>query len=132
MGRSLGSGVAVYVAINRKVARMILATPYDSIENVAQDKYPIFPIRILLKDKFESWRRAPLVRAATLVLIAGDDQVVPRSNSDRLIAQFRVRPDVVVIGQAGHNTISVKSGYAQAIRVFLADSQSGKTKVSIR
>ena len=120
MGRSLGTGVAIYVAVHRKVGRLILTTPYDSIVNLAQEEYPYFPVRLLMKDKFESWRRAPSIAVNTLVLIASDDQLVPRANTDNLIAHMKLPPQVVVIDHAAHNTIVAKAGYADAVRMFLA------------
>lgn len=119
MGRSLGTGVAVYVAVKRQVARMLLVTPYDSIENIAQDQYPMFPVRLLMKDKFESWQRAPQVRAPTLILVAADDTVVPRRYTDHLISTFTPRPQVVVVDHADHTTILAKREYSDAIRKFL-------------
>ena len=49
IGRSLGSGVAVYLASARKVDKLVLVTPYDSIENVAKKSFPIFPISLLFE-----------------------------------------------------------------------------------
>jgi hypothetical protein len=119
MGRSLGTGVAVYLAAHRPIRRLVLVTPYDSIENVAQGQYPLFPISLLLKDKFESWRRAAAVRAPCLVLIAGNDHVIPRSNTDVLVAHFPTRPLVVVIQGAGHDSISDDERYSEAIEKFV-------------
>jgi len=120
MGRSLGTGVAMYVAVKRPVASVVLVTPYDSIENIAQDQYPEFPVRLLMKDKYESWRRAPLVHEPTLVLIAADDTVVPRKYTEHLISTFTSPPQVVVIDHADHTTILGKPEYAAAIRKFLS------------
>jgi pimeloyl-ACP methyl ester carboxylesterase len=119
MGRSLGSGVATYVAVNRTVARLVLTTPYDSIQSLAQEKYPLFPMRLILEDKFESWRRVPLLAAKAMILIADDDKVVPRASTDRLISHFRMPPLVVMIDKADHSTILSKPEYASAIREFL-------------
>ncbi len=44
IGRSLGSGVATYLASERVVTKMALVTPFDSIEHLAADHYPIFPV----------------------------------------------------------------------------------------
>ncbi|KFN41144.1 alpha/beta hydrolase [Arenimonas oryziterrae] len=121
MGRSLGSGVATYVAAHRPVHRLVLVTPYDSIAKVAQGKYPLFPIGLLLKDKYESWRRAPALAMPTLVLIAAKDRVIPRGNSDALVASFTQRPEVVVVPEAGHNDISAQADYSSALEAFLAD-----------
>jgi len=120
MGRSLGTGVAMYVATKRPVARLVLVTPYDSIEHIAQDQYPIFPVALLMKDKYESWRRAPQAREPALVVMAADDTVVPRAYTEHLISTFVVRPNVVLIKHADHSTVLAKPEYAAAIRNFLA------------
>jgi len=54
MGRSLGSGVAVYLASKRDIDKLFLLTPYDSLAEVAQTHYPYFPVKYLIKDPFES------------------------------------------------------------------------------
>ena len=119
IGRSLGSGVASHVASLRPVRRLVLVTPFDSAANVAQSRYPMFPIKLLLKDKYESWRRAPMIRAKTLVLVAGHDEVIPRANTDFLVSRFPTSPDVVVFPESGHNTISAEENYAVRIGGFL-------------
>ena len=119
IGRSLGTGVATYVASIRGVERLVLVTPYDSIVNIAQDRYPIFPISWLVKDRYESWRRAGSIKARVLVVLADGDQAVPRTNSDVLIAHFHPMPIVVVIPHADHNNLTNSAIYVQAIAGFM-------------
>jgi pimeloyl-ACP methyl ester carboxylesterase len=119
MGRSLGTGVATWLASNANVEKVVLVTPYDSVLNVAQGRFPILPVSLLLKDRYESWRRAGSIAVPILILLAENDQVVPRSNSDALIARFPTRPTVVVIPDADHNTLSGNPAYAQAIADFM-------------
>jgi uncharacterized protein len=119
MGRSLGTGVATYLASKRRVEKLLLVTPYDSIVNVAQDKYPIFPVNLLVKDRYESWRRASDIHADVLVLIAEKDQVIPRSYTDNLLAHFKSRPKVIVFDEAGHNSISDSEKYDQVLSEFI-------------
>ena len=57
VGRSLGSGVAVRVAAQRSVARLVLVTPYDSLEDLAASQFPMFPVRWLLRGERNSWIR---------------------------------------------------------------------------
>lgn len=121
MGRSLGTGVATYVATQRPVERLVLVTPYDSIENVAKPLYPWLPVGWLLEDKFESWRRAPALKLPTLVLVASSDRVVPRANTEHLVASFRQPPTVVLVEGAGHNDISSRPEYSQALVMFFDD-----------
>lgn len=112
IGRSLGSGVAVWVASQRPAERLVLVTPFDSFADPASAQFRFLPVRWLLRDKYESWRYAPRVTAPTHILVAGDDELVPRSSSDRLRTRFR--HDLVsytVIPGYGHNTIQEDPGY---------------------
>jgi len=123
-GRSLGSGVAVYVAAHRTVDKLILVTPYDSIESVAQERYPFMPVSWLLKDPYRSVLYAPKINAPTLIIAASDDKVVPFSHTKRLIDAFvHSPPEVVMIKKSGHNDIVYHRSYTQAIERFMAQDQ---------
>src|SRR5882672_3827775 len=80
IGCSLGSGVAVYLAGVRDVRKLVLVTPYDSIESLARAQFSLIPVSWLLEDTFDSLRRAKNVHAPVLVLMADGDTVVPRAN----------------------------------------------------
>jgi pimeloyl-ACP methyl ester carboxylesterase len=84
VGRSLGSGIAVYVASLRQVTRLVLVTPFDSLQELAAHQYPYVPVRWLLLDKYESWRFAPHVTAPTLIIAAERDEIVPRASNELL------------------------------------------------
>ncbi|MBC8212326.1 MAG: alpha/beta hydrolase [Gammaproteobacteria bacterium] len=106
IGRSLGSGVACYLAAHRNVDKLALITPYDSIENVAQSHYFFFPVKWLLKDKFDSISIAPALHNQTLVLMAEHDQVIPLKHSHRLVqALTSARLETQLISAASHNDI---------------------------
>lgn len=117
IGRSLGSGVALHLASVRPVQRLVLVTPYDSIASLAAQQFPMFPVRLLLTDKFESWRYAPQVSAPTTLIAAANDEVIPPASSRQLLARFK--PGVaryVLIPDVGHNTISGEPAYIDALR----------------
>jgi hypothetical protein len=112
IGRSLGTGVAVQVASQRPVARLVLVTPFDSLGDVAAAQFPLLPVRWLLRDRFESWRYASQVTAPTRIIVAEDDEVVPRASTDRLRTRFKdgIVSWVIVPG-VGHNSISDSPDY---------------------
>ena len=112
VGRSLGSGVAVYLASQRSVERLVLVTPYDSIEALAAQRFPWFPIRRLLRDKFESGRYAAQVLAPTLLLAAEHDEVIPLASTRALLSHFPagVARLEIIPGQ-DHNSISESAAY---------------------
>ncbi|MGE5390140.1 MAG: alpha/beta hydrolase [Deltaproteobacteria bacterium] len=119
MGRSLGTGVAVYLAQNRRVDGVILATPYDSISSVAQEEYPLVPIRPLIKHPFDSISRAPSIKAPLLMLIATNDTVIPNWHSRELLKKWGGSSQLAVIQGADHGTIIGTTEYWDAIKGFL-------------
>jgi pimeloyl-ACP methyl ester carboxylesterase len=112
VGRSLGSGVAVWLASQRPVARLVLVTPFDALADAAENQFPFLPVRWLLLDKFESRRYAPLVTAPTRIIVAEDDEIVPRSSSDHLSKRFREGiVSFTVLPQVSHNTVQTSAQY---------------------
>src|SRR6185295_1356612 len=112
IGRSLGSGVAIRLASSRPVSRLILVTPYDSLVGLAARQYAIFPVRWLMRDKFESWRYAAKVTAPTLLVAAEHDEVVPRTSTEALYARFPAGLVTLrVVAGAGHNTLQESPEY---------------------
>ena len=104
IGRSLGTGVAIQVCARREPRHLVLVTPYDSIADVAQGRYPAFPARWIVRDRYESWRVAPMIRVPTLVIAAEFDLTIPMRHTQRLLEHFP--PGVarfVLLPGEGHN-----------------------------
>lgn len=118
IGRSLGTGVAVYLAANRPVRRLALVTPYDSMTGVASAHYPFLPVSWLLLDKYDSLGRAESLLVQTLIVVAENDEVIPRKRTEALIAALRPENTRVEIIAAGHNTIGNSPAYGQALTGF--------------
>lgn len=120
IGRSLGSGVATYLATARDLERMVLVTPYDSIHRLAQASLPMFPVSLMLKDRFDSLARAGDIDVPTLLLVAENDGVIPARHSEALAAAIDPRlVEVVVVRSATHNTIQDVPEYGLALTRFL-------------
>jgi hypothetical protein len=117
VGRSLGSGVAIGLAAARPVARLVLVTPYDSLQALAQRQFPMFPVSLLLRDKYESWRYAPGLQVPVLLVAADHDEVVPRASTDLLATRFA--PGVArlhVLPGTSHNTILDSPAFERLMR----------------
>jgi pimeloyl-ACP methyl ester carboxylesterase len=121
IGRSLGSGVAVYLGANRIIEQLALLTPYDSIAEVAQSHYPMFPTRYLVRDKFESISRADDITAPVLVVAAEFDLVVPNIHTDRLLEKL-VNSEVTfqMVKNVTHGNIEESDEYRAALLDFFA------------
>jgi pimeloyl-ACP methyl ester carboxylesterase len=79
-GESLGSGVAVQLALETTPAAIILEAPYTDITAVGQRRYPFLPVRLLMRDRFDNLSKIAAVRAPVMV-IHGEQDRPHRSNS---------------------------------------------------
>lgn len=117
--RSLGSGVATNLAAKRPVERIFLITPYDSIRDVAQSKFPFLPVLMLLTDHYDSAARAPSVTAPVMIIIAEHDGVIPKQHSDALAARFENAPvETIVISGTDHLSVSADAAFWNALSSF--------------
>lgn len=124
VGRSLGSGVAVALASERPVERLVLVTAYDSLVNVAREYFGWLPVGLLLKDRYESTEFAPRVEAPVLIVIAAEDEIIPRARTEALAAAFAPgQAQIEVVPGTGHNTLDYSPSYLDAIGRFLQRRQ---------
>jgi len=121
-GRSLGSGIAIYVAAHRDVSKLALITPFDSIVNVAQGLYPIYPVSFLLHDRYDSLSRIKKINVKTLIIIAENDRVIIRERTQELIAAFDpAHLQVIMIENRGHTDISLDAKYYKIMQDFIGE-----------
>ena len=88
VGFSLGSGVATQMAHRGLGARLILLAPYTSISDIAARMLPMFPTRLLLRDRFDSFAVAPEVKMPVLIVHGTEDEVVPFALGRALAPRF--------------------------------------------
>ena len=119
VGRSLGTGVAAYVAARRQVAAAVLITPYDSILEIARRRFPLSPVRFLLRHSFASVTYAGVTRTPVLVLMAERDEVVPHQHTLKLIEAWAGEKQVVHIPNSDHFDILQNVRSWRAVRKFL-------------
>lgn len=131
IGRSLGSGIAVQLAASRPVQRLVLITPYDSMRHVAQTHYPWLPVGWLLKDAYDSLTFAPAVRAKSLLLLAGQDQIIPAGSGELLASRLGGEAKVITLAAAGHDDIVGEPEYLAALQRFFTEIGTGSAPVML-
>ena len=128
IGRSLGSGIAVYLASKRPVEKMILVTPFDSITALANKQYPLYPVDLLLKDKYESSLYASQTTTPALLVVAENDRMIPAAHAHKLAEKFPAhQAQLITIPASNHNNISAKAAYWQAIADYLTTAATDKS-----
>jgi len=121
IGRSLGTGVAIQLAATRELRRLVLVTPFDSLASVAAAYFPLFPVALLMRDRYDSARLTHVIGCPVLAVIAGNDEIIPRARSEALVNSFpRSQIRVILLDGAMHNSIDLYPGYHRAVANFLA------------
>lgn len=119
VGRSLGSGVAVQVAMQRPAHALVLITPYDSILAIAKRRFRTMPIEYVLRHRFESIKYAASLLAPTYVLRAAVDDIVPHSHTDLLVAQLGTLHLDEIVPDSDHLNIPYLDATQTRIAAFL-------------
>jgi fermentation-respiration switch protein FrsA (DUF1100 family) len=119
-GESLGSGVAIALAVERKVSRLVLEAPFLSAADIAAGAYPFIPVRWLMKDQFRSDLRVDKVTAPVLIVHGDRDRVVPIASGQALYRLITSPKRFVRIAGGGHENLGA-FGAVEAARKFLDD-----------
>jgi uncharacterized protein len=124
-GFSLGSGVAVALAANHPLGKLILEAPYTSIADVAASlpRFRWAPVRLLLRDSFHSDQRIAAVTAPLLIMHGGRDGVVPIGFGERLFALAHQPKQFVRFAEGEHNDLD-NFGAVETVRHFM-DAPNG-------
>jgi len=76
-GESLGTGIATELAQHKNFAGVILETPFTSMINAAKNFYPYIPVNLLLKDRFENFKKIKNINSPVLIMHGEQDTIVP-------------------------------------------------------
>lgn len=117
-GFSLGSGIAVALAAETPVARLVLEAPYTSAVDVAAGMFPMFPVRLLMKDPLRSDLRIAAVKAPILIMHGARDRVISIAHGERLFA-LAPEPKRFVRFAQGHHDDLEEHGAVAAVLAFL-------------
>ena len=118
IGRSLGTAVASYVASKIEIDRLLLITPFDSIADVAQSKYPIFPIKLLVKHKFNEleWLKNSKAKQINAIFVK-NDEVIPLKNIEQLKNSVKFNKTLTI--DSSHNYIYEDKNISRQIEALL-------------
>jgi uncharacterized protein len=118
VGESLGTGVAVQLATQRKVSAVALEAPFASAADVGAHEYWWLPVRLLMKDKFNSIEHIARI-GAPLFIIHGDlDEIIPISEGRRLFTEAKEPKEMVVIKGGSHASIFEEETWARELKFF--------------
>jgi uncharacterized protein len=109
-GESLGTAVAVGLAVEHPPAALVLRSPFASMADVGQHHYPFLPVRLLLRDRFAAIDQIKRVRVPLLIIAGGGDTIVPVEHSRRLYDAATAPKTLLVFPDADHNDDELLAG----------------------
>ncbi|SDB55031.1 hypothetical protein SAMN03097699_2071 [Flavobacteriaceae bacterium MAR_2010_188] len=119
-GRSLGTGIATYLASNNTPKRLLLETPYYSLVDVAQFRFPLFPVRRMLKYKIPTFQYIENVRCPIDIIHGTLDIVVPLSSGKKLYENApKDSSSMTIVKGGGHNNLVTFEAYQNWINEVL-------------
>jgi uncharacterized protein len=105
-GQSIGTGVAIWLATQRRSAGLVLQSPYTSMVDMAARQMPYLPARLLLADRFDSLSRIDGLRVPIGWVHSRDDELIPLAMGKRLFDAIESRKCSRILASGGHNNMS--------------------------
>jgi hypothetical protein len=125
-GESLGSAVAVDLASRKPVGGLVLESVFSSGVDVGQEMFPFLPMRMLVRNRYETVSKIGSVRAPVLILHSRDDEFFGWHHPRRLYDAVTASKTLVEL-RGGHNdafAISARE-YVAALSAFFSQVVSG-------
>lgn len=119
-GRSLGTAFAAYVASKNNPGRLLLETPFTSIVDVAKSRFPIYPVKWLIKYPFKTEMVVEKVRCKITIFHGTEDDVVPYRFGKKLYEKLeQSNSELITITGGNHNNLRDFEEYTKRIEELL-------------
>lgn len=105
-GKSLGTGIASYVASQSSNKRLILETPYYSIPSMFSYYAPVYPTGKMSTYKIPQYQFLQEVNYPITIFHGSEDGVIPYSNAARLKKVLKGIDEFVTVENASHNDLN--------------------------
>ena len=105
-GKSLGTGIASYLASVSDCKELILETPYYSMHSLMSGYFPVFAVSKLIHYRFPVFEYLPEVNVPVTIFHGTSDWVIPYSNAKQLQAVLKPGDQFVTIEGGSHNDLN--------------------------
>ncbi len=119
-GRSLGAAIAARLAAHQTPKALILESGFTSLADIAAQMYPRFPVRWLLKFRYDTLDQLQKVDCPVLVVHSLEDQVVPFTHGRRLYEAAKSPKQFLQIsGRHNEGYVASEDKYKKGLQDFL-------------
>jgi uncharacterized protein len=125
-GESLGGAIAIETAVQHpNLAGIIVESTFTSIRAVIDEEklYPIFPIDLILTQRFNSLAKIRLLKVPILIIHGTGDETIPAKMSQQLYDAAPEPKQLLLVPEADHNNVALVGGieYLQTIEAFIKE-----------
>lgn len=107
-GESLGTGIAIQMATEYNARALILEAPYTSISSRAAELYPYIPVKLLLKDHFNSIDKIGNVHIPVLIFHGYRDTVMPIHHGRKILEAANEPKEARFFDNVGHTDFDLQ------------------------
>lgn len=122
-GKSLGSGIASWLASKYACRYVILETPYYSMLELLTRYAPIYPAPVLSHFKFPAGDYLKQVNAPVIIFHGSKDKVIPHSHALKLKEVLKEEDEFVTIAEAAHNNLNDFSLFHEKLESLICFSK---------
>jgi pimeloyl-ACP methyl ester carboxylesterase len=118
-GHSLGTGVAARMAAEGRTGALILESPYTAVSDVAARRFPYYPVRLVMWDRFDTLALVPKIKVPVLIMSGGRDRIVPFDMGRTLAQHFGKQATFLAFPEGNHeldgvDTVSIVETWLRA------------------
>lgn len=116
-GRSLGASIATQLASKNQAQKLLLETPFYSLLDAAQGRFPFLPLKQLLRYEMPSHKFIREVQCPIRIFHGTDDTVVSYASGKKLFDAIpQSDKKMYTIPEGNHNNLSEFEAYWNAIK----------------
>jgi fermentation-respiration switch protein FrsA (DUF1100 family) len=121
-GRSIGGGVAAWLAARRTAAALIVESSFTSAVDMAKRLYPFMPVRLLSRLEYPVVDYLASVASPVLIVHSRDDEIIP-FYMGKALYEAAPTPKAFLELRGDHNMGFLLSGghYRDGLRAFIED-----------
>lgn len=120
-GKSIGTGIATQLAATRDCRRLILETPYASIDDLGRHYFFIYPVRLMTKYKLPLSQYLEKVTAPVTIFHGTKDEVIPYKQAVKLMTKLDQKGEFITIEKGKHNTLTEFEIYQRKLDSLLQE-----------
>ncbi len=118
-GKSLGTGIASYLASKRDARALLLETPYYSLSSLTSEYAFMLPTPLMIRNNLENGYYLGLTDEPVTIWHGTRDKVIPLQEPLLLTRYFKPGDTLIVVPGAGHNGIPRSDMFKASLRQIL-------------